>query len=237
MRVNPALLFVGKAPVRPPISNIRSMRLELVSSHETGRQCESVAHYGDDILIGTPHGLKVFSRVSKQFKLEEAGKIVEVAQHDGDIFIAHMQKELVTVLQYSNTATDQLFSFPRESNGANFLSAHTIYLSVINCDKKQLEIYNRKTRILTGVKLPGRTKLYNNCFTTDGGLLVVSECAPDFQLTKYKIDNKSDKVSTTKQWSVDVDEGVYGIAEAENGLIFLCGTQSKKLYVYDSAGE
>ena len=219
------------------MSHLQSMRLELVSSHDTVNQCGSVAHYGDDILVGTPGGLNFFRRVSNQFKLEEVGKDIVIAQHDGDIFIAHMQKELVTVLQYSNTATDQLFSFPRESNGANFLSAHTIYLSVINCDKKQLEIYNRKTRILTGVKLPGRTKLYNNCFTSDGDLLVVSECAPDFQLTKYTIQNKSDKASITKQWSVDADEFVHAVGESENELIFLCGTKSKKIYVYDSAGE
>ena len=215
------------------MSHLQSMRLELVSSHDTVNQCGSVAHYGDDILVGTPGGLNFFRRVSNQFKLEEVGKDIVIAQHDGDIFIAHMQKELVTVLQYSNTAIDQLFSFPRESKGA-----HTIYLSVINCDKRQLEIYNRKTAIRTGVKLSADTDdMFNNCFASDGGLLVVSECAPDFQLTKYTIDNKSDKVSINKQWSVDVDGGVYGIAEAENGLIFLCGTKSKKIYVYDSAGE
>ena len=213
------------------------MRLEFVSSHDTGDQGSSVAHYGDDILVGTPDGLKVFSRVSKQFKLKEAGKSVEVAQHEGDIFMAHMQDSLVTVLQYSNTATDRLFSFPRETRVVNFLAAHTIHLSVINCDKRQLEIYNRKTGILTGVKLSADTdKLYNNCFTSDGGLLVESYTT-EHQLTKYTIENKSDKASLTKEWSLDVGEFAYGIAEAENGLIFLCGMKSKKIYVYDSAGE
>ena len=146
-----------------------------------------------------------------------------------------MQEKLVTVLQYSNTATDKLFSFSREENIANFLSAHTVYLSVINDRKNQLEIYNRKTGILTGVKLSADT-VYNNCFTSDGGLLVVSYTA-NFQLTKYTIETKSDKASLTEQWHVDVDECCYGIGESENGLIFLCGTTSKKIYVYDSAGE
>ena len=214
------------------------MRLELVSSQDTGHQCSPVAHYGDEILIGTTGGLKVFSRVSQQFKLEEAGKNVSVAQHDGDIFIAHKQKELVTVLQYSNTATDRLLSFPRETNIVNLLSAHTIYLSVINYDKKQLEIYNRKTGILTGVKLSADTDhIYNNCFASDGGLLVVSQNATKHQLTKYTIENKSDKASITKQWSVDADEFVHAVGESENGLIFLCGKESKKIHVYDSKGE
>ena len=151
--------------------------------------------------------------------------------------MAHMQKELVNVLQYSNTATDQLFSFSRETNIANFLAAHTIYLSVINYDKTQLEIYNRKTGILTGVKLSANTdKLYNNCFTSDGGLLVVSYTTKH-KLTKYTIENKIDKASLTEQWSVETGEPCYGLAESENGLIFLCGMQSKKIYVYDSAGE
>ena len=201
-------------------------------------QCGSVAHYGDDMLIGTPNGLKVFSRVGKKLKLEEAGKNVEVAQDDGDIFLAHMQKELVTVLQYSNTAINQLFSFKRESNGANFLSAHTIYLSVINDDKKQLQIYNRKNGILTGVKLfADSERVYNNCFASDGGLLVVSHSpSSTYQLTKYTIESKSDELAITKQWSVDVGEHCYGIGESENGLIFLCGTESKKVHVYDSTG-
>ena len=196
--------------MRPPISHLQSMRLELVSSHDTGYQCLSVAHYG---------------------------KKVVVAQHNGDIFMAHLQKESVNVLQYSNTATDQLFSFPRETNNANFLSAHTIFVSVINCDKKQLEIYNQKSGILTGVKLFADTdKVYNNCFTSDGGLLVVS-LTTKHQLTRYTVDNRSDKASLTKQWSVDVGEWAFGIAESENGLIFLCGTKSKKINVYDSAGK
>ena len=213
------------------------MRLELVSSHDTGEHCSSVAHYGDYILIGTNGGLKVFSRDSKQFKLEEAGKNIIVAQHEGDIFIAHMQKESVNVSQYTNTATDQLFSFSRETNIVNFLSANTVNLSVTDYDKRQLKIYNRKTGILTGVKLSADTdKLYNNCFASDGGLLVVSHTS-NYQLTKYTIDNKSEKASLTKQWSADVGEHCYGIGESENGLIFLCGTESKKVYVYDSAGE
>ena len=213
------------------------MRLELVSSHDTVYQSNSVAHHGDDILVGTNGGLKVFSRVSKHIRLEETGKNIEVAQHDGDIFIAHMQEGLVKVLQYSNTATDQLFSFPRETKFVNFLSANALYLSVINFDKRQLEIYNRKTGILTGVKLSADTdKLYNSCFVSDGGLLVVSHTTKH-QLTKYTIDNKSDKASITKQWSVDADEFVHAVGESENGLIFLCGTKSKKIHVYDSAGE
>ena len=196
-----------------------------------------MAHYGDEILTGTLNGLKVFSRVSRQFRLEEAGKNIVVAKYDGDIFIAHMRKELVTVLQYSNTATDQLFSFPREENFSNFLSAHTVYLSVINWDKKQLEIYNRKTGILTAVKLSAETdRAYNNCFASDGGLFVVSQYATNYQLTKYTIENKSTKASLTKQWSVDVDEFVHAVGESENGLIFLCGKESKKIHVYDSTG-
>ena len=71
-------MFVGKTPVRPPMSHLRSMRLELVSSHDTGHQCGSVAHYGDDILVGTLNGLKVFNRVSKNSSRRKQEKMLRL---------------------------------------------------------------------------------------------------------------------------------------------------------------
>ena len=196
----------------------------------------TVAHHGDDILLGTAGGLKVFNRINKQLKLE-VKVIYQVAQHKADIFLVHVKADSVSVLCYK-FFNDYLFSFPRQSNIINHLSATSVYVAVVDYDQSLVKLYSRQSKVVTDIKLP-RIKLYFNiCFTFDGSLLVTGyDDSNEYRLWKYRIQPGPDKPTCTELWSVKEAEQCTGVFELESGLIFLCGHKNRKIHMYDSEGK
>ena len=246
---------------------IESMRLEYVSSHQTGSQCTSVTHHEDNILLGCRKGLKKYDRNTEEMRLLKSG-IVKVAQYNGDIFISHRKSGFVSVMKYSETATDHLFSFTTHSMLPYFLSISDPYVAIIDHDNEQIKLYNRHTRHVTDITLPNTSHIWNLCFTSDGSLLVTSrgkehnsdsdngseddsddDSEDDFDddsdsddshflLRKYRVEPESASggAALTQLWSVKEDRLVCGVAESENGLIFLCGIENKTVYIYSGEG-
>ena len=238
---------------------IESMRLEYVSSHQTGSQCTSVTHHEDNILLGCDYGLYKYDRKSKEIKHLKSGYI-EVAQYNGDIFISHRKSGFVSVMKYSETATDHLFSFTTPSKWAHFLSVSDSYVAIIDHGNEQIKLYNRHTRHVTDIKLQNTIRIYKLRFTSDGSILVTSckeghnsvtdndseDDSDDdsdsddshFLLTKYRVEPESASggAALTQLWSVEEDDEVCGVAESENGLIFLCGIENKTVYIYSGEG-
>ena len=57
-------------------------------------------------------------------------------------------------------------------------------------------------------------------------------------LTKYRVEPESASggAALTQLWSVKEDDLMYGVAESESGLIFLCGLENKAIYIYSGEG-
>jgi hypothetical protein len=186
------------------------MRIEYISTHDTGRQCMTVAHQGDEILVGTAGGLKVFNQINKQLKLEVKGKY-QVAQHMADIFLVHKKADSVSVLCYNKFSTDYLFSFPRQSNTINHISATSVYVAVVDYDQGLVKFYSRQSKVVTDIKLPRIKFVFNICFTFDGSLLVTGQDdSNEFRLRKYRIQPGPDKPTCTELWSVKEAEQCTG---------------------------
>ena len=238
---------------------IESMRLEYVSTLMTGSQCASVTHHEDNILVGCSSGLKKYDRKTKEIKRLKSG-CIEVAQNNGDTFISQRKSSFLSVMKYSETATDHLFSFNTQCDFAHFLSVSDSYVAVVDHDNEQIKLYNRHTRHVTDITLPNTIPIFNMCFTSDGSLLVTSwkkghdsvtdngseDDSDDYSdsddhrylLTKYRVEPESASggAALTQLWSVAEDDAVCGVAESENGLIFLCGVDNKTIYIYSGEG-
>ena len=141
---------------------IESMRLEYVSSHQIGSLCTSVTHHEDNILLGCRKGLKKYDRNTEEMRLLKSG-IVKVAQYNGDIFISHRKSGFVSVMKYSETATDHLFSFTTHSMLPYFLSISDPYVAIIDHDNEQIKLYNRHTRHVTDITLPNTSHINGTC--------------------------------------------------------------------------
>ena len=240
---------------------IESMRLAYVSTHQTASLWPTVTHHEDGILLGCQTGLKMFNRKTKEIKLLKKG-FFNVAQNNGDIFIAQTRSYSVSVMKYSETTTDQLFSFTSRSCNASPLSVSESYVAIIDLCDMQIKLYNRHTRHVSNIALPNTIFIQNLCFTSDGSLLVTSlteEHNSDIDndseddsdddnsdvgydrcclLTKYRVEPESASggAALTQLWSVKEDRLVCGVAESENGLIFLCGIENKTVYIYSGEG-
>lgn len=217
------------------------MRIQYVSSHGLNTDkyyYSSVAHQGDNILIGTPNGLKVFNKMNKEVYLDEEGRNNAVAQFEGETFFTEGTERSVSVLHYSESTKDYLFSFPRQSTFVNRLSASAVYIAVVDYDQCRIKLYNRQSRFVSDTELPMLKLCKNLCFTSDGSLLVTGHDANnEWRLNKYRILPGADKPVFKELWSVKEKAYCCGLAETENGLIFLCGMGNKKIHVYDSEGR
>lgn len=212
---------------------MESMRLQYVSTACLGSQCNSVAHHGDNILIGCAGGLKTYDSASQKVRTLESGGTFYVDQCAHKIFCASERGQSVEVLQYSDTSIDTVFSFKQKNNYAKMISITSGYIAVLDRDNDSVKLYNRLNKCVSELDLPSIAEINNLSFTSDGSLLITG----GHMLAKYSLSAMNSGKQTCKEvWSIKEGQSVSAVAEAENGLIFLAGAFSKSIHIYTAEG-
>jgi len=205
--------------------------LTFISEHKTISQCMAACfRQNGDLLVGTNDGVYALRRGGNWLSLcsTDVKTVTSVVECHQNVFILHRARGTCIAEMCSAgdiTKRKELFQFPRTSNIVAVMAVSDRYVVVTNPDTSQLIIYDltsQQTEKISSMNLLGLQ------FGPDNNLLGVFGS----KLRKYKIENGQ----LVELWTCDDIRDGYSLCTDSDGLIYVVGRSSKKIYVVSSQG-
>ena len=161
-----------------------------------------------------------------------------VTEYRGEAFFSSMPRteEIVKVYKYDiNTKmSEMLFSYQQKSDLPSLFSVSAQYIAVTDKDNNRLNLYNRRSEVVTNKKLSGLKMIYNLLFMPDGCFLVTGWDNGKYTINKYS--RASEEEEPVLIWSCDQVPDAVGVAVDERGLIYVSGLENKTIYILSAEG-
>ena len=204
-------------------------KLVYKSSHDMEIQCATVHHHSTtaNLLIGCANGVKRMSSDGGDVINMTDHNRTKAAEYDGEIFISTQKDEIIRILKYKPSESEELFRFPAKSNEASYLSVSAKYIAAADRDNKTIQLYNRATKSVKSRRLPGHLHPFNLHFLADGNLLVLGAGG---KLIKYRILEEEDK-QLEIVWTCEGLDFPMGVSSGEIGMIYVGGAENKTIYI------
>ena len=207
----------------------------------------------------------MYDKKSGEVKDLLARAAVIVTEHNREVFICFKETAMAKVAKYNmadNTITQIMFSLPMKSNSAAYMTVSDRYIAVNDRDNRNcLKLYGRQqeslqpkqlkstffrsvlnsltksttTSVVTSIKLPQFTVIFNIQFLPDGSLLATGSGPVKHRLCKYLMpeDPAHEPILV---WSNDDLYLPFGLELTPSGLIICSSAMRKTIYILNNQG-
>lgn len=253
------------APTRKRLPNAPPLptTLKLIDPKLSTRcQSISVHHHSitGDLLLGCFDGAKIYSNSEGQVRDLVRIRVNVIKEHEGEVYISYQENNETKFAAYNMEAseTELLFSIPMKQNTASYFSVSKRFIAILDRNEgNSIKLYPRilsrgkqqsgpsallarftsgnKKQNLVSKKLKEFSLPFNILFLSDGTLLVSGRGALKHRLCKYIVPEVAES-ELKLIWTQDELYMPSGLAEAENGLLYVSGCMRKTIYILSAQG-